>query len=71
MKNTIVRVNATADFPGAAYMRSVGKDGDFAITTTKEKARRFTPERASEVIARAARHTLMTFDTCEVSDANA
>jgi hypothetical protein len=70
MKNTIVRVNATADFPGAAYMRSVGKDGDFAITVHKEKARRFTPARAREVIERAAGRTLMTFDTCEVADAS-
>lgn len=67
MKTTLIRIVATSEFPKATYVKTVSKDGGFTITGRKGKARRFTSDRAREVMARMeAGFTAMTFDTCEV-----
>lgn len=72
MKNTIVRVNSTSEFPKAAYIKQVGHDGGFAFTSDKAKARTFTSKTARELITRlTAGNTRMTFTTCEAPHAQA
>lgn len=73
MRNTLIRIVATSEHPYAAYVSSVGRDGGFAITRRKDKARPFVPATACETIARlqAAGHTRMQFDTCPAEVAHA
>ncbi len=69
MKNTIIRVNATPDFPRALYVKNIGRDGGFGVTHDKEKARTFTADTATLAASALAnpKLTFMTFTTCEVA----
>jgi hypothetical protein len=66
MKAAIIRVDKPAPTPphGAYFVRSAGRDGSFALTRDKSKARRFTLARAAEKIAAFA-NTRMQFSICD------
>ena len=67
MKAAIIRVDRPFTLP-VLYVRSAGRDGDFALTQRKALARRFTLARAAEKI-RGFRPTRMQFSVCDAPEA--
>lgn len=69
MKNALIRIAGDAQFRHVTYVKTVSADGSFTITMRKENARRFTPERAAEVIRRTAGRTMLNLDICVAPEA--
>lgn len=68
MRNAIIRVNPTPAAPRAAYVASIARDGGFAITYDKAKARRFLPTTAQSYADALPRGlTRETFTVCQVA----
>jgi hypothetical protein len=66
-KAAIIRVDRQFTLP-VFYVRSAGRDGDFALTAHKAMARRFTLERAAEKV-RSFANTRMQFSVCDAPGA--
>lgn len=65
MRHAIIRVDRPFTPSRTFYVASVSRDGDFALTLRKARARRFTLGLAAEKIRIMAQGTRMQFSVCD------